>query len=116
MSDPPVSTAMLTSVLSAERRVVPASVIAVGKDAEVASPITDAGFEACMAFGAASLAVMDARARAAEGAGLDDAALRELCLAHERLRDLFAVGATDGVAELALSVMVLAERVGLPPS
>jgi len=95
-------------------KAVRATVTAMGKDAQMASPITDAGFEACMAFGAASLAVMDARARAADGGGADADALQEVCQAHDKLRELFALGATDGVAELALSVMVMAERVGAP--
>ncbi len=74
-------------------------------------PVSGAGIEACMAFGAASLSVMEAeRATRAGSCGRDGGALDELLLTHDRLRVLFATGG-DGVPELALSVMVLAERI-----
>ncbi|MGA2521202.1 MAG: hypothetical protein ABSG81_10335 [Acidimicrobiales bacterium] len=78
-------------------------------------PMTFSGLEACLAFGAASLAVMEAQRRAqASGRGRDDAHLGELLCAHDALRTLFADGG-EGVPELALSVMVLAERMSASP-
>jgi len=76
------------------------------------SSMTGAGLEACLAFGAASVAVTEAR-EGLEGDVLDGqarAALDELLAAHDHLRTVFAAGATEGVAERALSAMVLAER------
>ena len=79
----------------------------------MSNTLTPQGLESCLAFGAASLAVMEAaeeleRAGAHEGPAA--ASYRELATSHDRLRRLFADGATDGLPELALSVMVLAER------
>ena len=76
-------------------------------------PLTSQGLEACLAFGAASLAVMEASddlSRTGVSDGPASASYDELILAHDQLRRLFAGGAVDGVPELALSVMVLAER------
>jgi hypothetical protein len=74
--------------------------------------VTRDGFETCMAFGMASLAVADVaeflRLQAPEGPTGD--LLAELEAAHHRLRDLFDVGQDATVHALALSVLVLAAR------
>jgi tRNA(Leu) C34 or U34 (ribose-2'-O)-methylase TrmL len=74
--------------------------------------ITRDGFEACMAFGAAALAVADVAAQVADRP-MDRAAcdlFDELEVAHHRLRALFDLGEDVPVRALALSVLVLAER------
>jgi tRNA(Leu) C34 or U34 (ribose-2'-O)-methylase TrmL len=74
--------------------------------------ITRDGFEACMAFGAAALAVADVAAQVADRP-MDRAAcdlFDELEVAHHRLRALFDLGEDKSVHALALSVLVLAER------
>ena len=74
--------------------------------------ITRQGFETCMAFGKASLAVADVaellRLQVPEGPTGD--LLAELEVAHHRLRDLFDLGEDPAVHTLALSVLVLAAR------
>ena len=74
--------------------------------------ITRDGFEACMAFGAAALAVAEVGALVAART-MDRAAcdlFDELEAAHHRLRALIDLGANTPVNALALSVLVLAER------
>jgi hypothetical protein len=74
--------------------------------------ITREEFEACMAFGAAALAVADVAALVADQPM--DRATRdlfdELEIAHHRLRALFDLGEDVSVHALAPSVLVLAER------
>ena len=74
--------------------------------------ITRDGFEACMAFGAAALAVAEVGALVADRP-MDRATcdlFDELEAAHHRLRALFDLGEDTPVHALALSVLVLAER------
>ncbi|HUY22654.1 MAG TPA: hypothetical protein VMV22_09965 [Acidimicrobiales bacterium] len=71
------------------------------------------GLDACLAYGEAALAVMgvqEAKTRSGATTGPVAVAFDELLLAHDQLRELFAGGATSAVGELALSVLVLAER------
>ena len=74
--------------------------------------ITREGFETCMAFGMASLAVAEVadllRLQVPDGPAGD--LLAELEAAHHRLRDLFDLGEDAAVHTLALSVLVLAAR------
>ena len=74
--------------------------------------ITRQGFEACMAFGEASLAVAHVaellRLQVPDGPTGD--LLAELEAAHHRLRDLFDLGEDPAVHTVALSVLVLAAR------
>ena len=74
--------------------------------------ITREGFETCMAFGMASLAVADVvellLVQVPDGPTGD--LLVELEAAHHRLRDLFDLGEDGAVHTLALSVLVLAAR------
>ena len=74
--------------------------------------ITRQGFEACMTFGQASLAVAGVaellRRQVPDGQTGD--LLAELEAAHHRLRDLFDLGEDGAVHTLALSVLVLAAR------
>jgi len=75
--------------------------------------MTAAGLEACVAYGAAALAVLEAKDVALHvvGEGSAAAALEELVRAHDELAQLFAGGASRSVPEMALSVIVLAARV-----
>ena len=76
--------------------------------------ITREGFEACMAFGTASLAVAKV-ARLIVDQLPDDRAQElfgELEAAHDRLRDLFAQEEDAAVLALALSILVLVDRTG----
>jgi hypothetical protein len=86
------------------------------EDAEMGNRITPEGLEACIAFGAAAIAVMEAR-KSVELAGIVNgpayAACDELTAAHEDLRRLFVGGDSAIVPGLALSVLVLAERVAI---
>jgi len=74
--------------------------------------VTRAGFEACLAFGAAALVV--AEVAALVGDQLPEGSTRELLdeleAAHHRLRALFDLGEDADVNALGLSVLVLAER------
>jgi hypothetical protein len=74
--------------------------------------ITREGFETCMAFGMASLAVADVaellRLQVPDGPTRD--LLTELEAAHHRLRVLFDLGEDTAVHALALSILVLAAR------
>jgi hypothetical protein len=78
--------------------------------------ITPEGLEACVAYGAASVAVMEAR-ESLDTAGIFEgpacAAYEELTQAHDDLRRLFAGGDSSTVPGLSLSVIVLAERVSM---
>ena len=83
---------------------------------DVPKAISGKGLEACLIFGEASLAVH----RMTEDLGLAGissgpvaASHEELLRAHDELRGLFGTGGTDGVAELALTVLVLAERTAM---
>jgi len=76
--------------------------------------ITREGFETSMAFGTASLAVTEV-AELVVGQlpdGSDRALFEELEAAHHRLRDLFAESEDAAVYGLALSILVLADRMG----
>ena len=83
----------------------------------VAMPaISGKGVEVCLAFGEASLAVhrvTEDLAVAGVSSGPVAASHEELLAAHDELRILFGAGETEGVAELALTVLVLAERTTL---
>jgi len=74
--------------------------------------ITHEGFETCMAFGTASLAVAEVaelvRDQLLDGPASD--LLAELEAAHHRLRDLFDLREDVAVHALALSVLVLVDR------
>jgi hypothetical protein len=74
--------------------------------------ITREGFETCMAFGEASLAVADVaellRLQVPDGPTGD--LLAELEATHHRLRELLDLGEDPAVHTLALSVLVLAAR------
>ncbi len=74
--------------------------------------VTRDGFETCMAFGAAALAVAEVAAlvcgQLPEGSTRE--LLDELEAAHHRLRALFDLGEDADVHALGLSVLVLAER------
>jgi len=74
--------------------------------------ITRQGFEACMAFGKASLAVADVaellHLQVPDGPTGD--LLAELEAAHHSLRELFDLGEDPAVHTLGLSVLVLAAR------
>ena len=74
--------------------------------------ITREGFETCMAFGMASLAVAEVaelvRDQLLDGPTGD--LLAELEAAHHRLRHLFDLGEDIAVHALALSVLVLVDR------
>ncbi len=75
-----------------------------------------AGNEATLAFGVAWLSVDDTTRAAASTTQLSDEAralLHELQVAHEHLLALFAAGSHAAVCELALSIMVLADRMAL---
>ena len=78
--------------------------------------ITPEGVEACVAYGTAAIAVMETK-RSMKLAGLVDgpalAACDELTRAHDDLRRLFGDGDCSTVPGLALSVLVLAERVAM---
>jgi len=82
----------------------------------VARAMSAEGLEACLAFGAASRAVMevtDDLARTGVEEGPVAVSYEELLRAHDELQTLFAGGVSVGVPELALSVMVLAERTAM---
>ena len=70
------------------------------------------GLEACMPFGVVSHAVADVaellRLQVPEGPAGDP--LAELETAHHRLRDLFDLGEDAAFYDLALSILVLADR------
>jgi hypothetical protein len=74
--------------------------------------ITREGFETCMAFGMASLAVAEVADLVTDQ--LPDGPIRDLFVeleaAHHQLRDLFDDGDDAAVHALALSVLVLADR------
>jgi len=74
--------------------------------------ITREGFETCMAFGMASLAVAEVAmlVRDQLPGGPTGDLLAELEAAHHRLRDLFDLGEDAAVHALALSVLVLVDR------
>ena len=74
--------------------------------------ITREGFETCMAFGKASLAVADVAEllRGQNSDGPTGDLLGELEAAHHRLRDQFDLEEDGAVHALALSVLVLAAR------
>ncbi len=74
--------------------------------------VTKEGFDACMAFGMASLAVAEVAELVADGLPDGPACdlLAELETAHDRLRNLFANGQDAAVHGVALSILVLAER------
>ena len=74
------------------------------------------GNEANLAFGTAWLAVKDVTQAAADVNELSDEAqarLVELRIAHDQLRGLFAAGSHAAVCELALSIVVLADRISM---
>jgi hypothetical protein len=76
------------------------------------SRITSTQLEAFLAFGSASIAVievMELARRRPPGKTAEDL-LVELRLAHEQLQDLFADGLDDAVCALARDVMELASR------
>ena len=82
----------------------------------VPKAISGKGLEACLVFGEASVAVLrltEDLARAGITSGPVAVSHEELLAAHDELRDLFGSGMTEGVAELALTVLVLAERTAL---
>jgi hypothetical protein len=69
-----------------------------------------------VAFGTAAIAVMEAKESIAQAGILDGpacAACEELIRAHDDLRRLFDEGGCSTVPGLALSVIVLAERVAM---
>ena len=75
-----------------------------------------AGNEANMAFGTAWLAVHDVTQVAADTPELSNEAralLAEMKLSQTQLLELFRAGAFAAVCELALSIIVLAERVSM---
>ena len=79
----------------------------------VTARMTPAGLEACVAYGAAALAVMEAKRAAATAdvsQGAAAGAFEDLVRAHDELAQLFASGEARSVPVLALSVIVLAER------
>jgi hypothetical protein len=90
-------------------------------DGQSMQPWTDqernrAGNEANMAFGTAWLAVHDVTEIAADIPKLSNEAqalLAEMKLSEAQLLDLFKAGAFAAVCELALSIVVLAERVSM---
>jgi hypothetical protein len=78
--------------------------------------ITSEGVEACVAFGTAAIAVMEVKESIAHSGMLEGpacAACEELLRAHDDLRRLFDHGDASAVPGLALSVIVLAERVAM---
>jgi hypothetical protein len=75
-----------------------------------------AGNEANLAFGAACLAVRDITSEAANKAQLPEGArllLDEMAFSQNQLLDLFSAGAHAAVCELALSIVVLADRISM---
>ena len=74
--------------------------------------ITTDQLEAFLAFGSASIAVIEVKelARRRPRADTAEDLLIELRLAHEQLRALFADGLDDAVCVLARDVMELASR------
>jgi hypothetical protein len=86
------------------------------EDASMSTRITAEGVEACVAYGAAAIAVIEVK-ESLELAGVIDgsalAACDELVRAHDDLRRLFDEGDCRSVPGLALSVLVLAERVAM---
>ena len=80
----------------------------------VTGRMTPVGLEACVAYGAAALAVMEVKHAAATAdvtQGAAAGAFEDLVRAHDELSQLFANGEARSVPALALSVIVLAERV-----
>ncbi len=78
--------------------------------------IADEGVEACVAYGTAAIAVMQARESLAQAGilgGPASAACDELVRAHDDLRRFVRHGDANAVPGLALSVIVLAERVAM---
>lgn len=77
------------------------------------TPLSAEGLEACWVFGSAAIAVMEVRDRVrhrgCQSALVADA-YAELLDAHDALRRRFADGTVEGITEMALSVLVLAER------
>jgi hypothetical protein len=75
-----------------------------------------AGNEANLAFGAAYLAVNEVAQAAAGKSDLTDhqrSLLDEMARSKDQLADLFRAGAFAAVCELALSIVVLAERISM---
>jgi len=74
--------------------------------------ITTAQFEAFLAFGNASIAVIEVKelARRRPPGHTAEDLLAELSLVHDQLRALFADGLDDAVCVLARDVMELASR------
>ncbi len=115
--DPPGSSA---DWLSGKRRgtvaPIPGSATAMVEDAQVDTRITHEGIEACVAYGTAAIAVMEVR-KSLQLAGVIDgpvlAAFDELTRAHDDLRRLFDAGDCSTVPGMALSVLVLADRVAM---
>ena len=86
------------------------------EDAGMGARITAVGLEACVAYGTAAVAVMGVKESLAQAGILDGpacAAGEELIRAHDDLRRLFNDGDASAVPGLALSVIVLAERVAM---
>ena len=78
--------------------------------------ITAEGVEACVAYGTAAIAVMETRELLVQAGVIDGpafATFEELVRAHDDLRRLFDEGDCSAVPGLALSVIVLAERVAM---
>lgn len=89
------------------------AVTADGQNAFVTTPMRAQGLEACWTYGSAALAVMELRRDMPDAGRMSVplmAAYADVVEAHETLRERFADGAVEGIAELALTVLVLAER------
>jgi hypothetical protein len=73
------------------------------------------GNEANLAFGATCLAVHDVTQATADRALSEDIRLLldEMAISQDQLRDLFSAGAHASVCELALSIVVLADRISM---
>lgn len=75
------------------------------------SRISGEAVEACVAFASASQVATEARQAACDSRSIVALELlAELEAAHDRLRRLFAAGADEDVCCLALSILVLADR------
>jgi hypothetical protein len=74
-----------------------------------------AGNEANLAFGAACLAVHDVTQEAANRTLSENVRLLldEMTISQDQLLDLFSSGAHASVCELALSIVVLADRISM---
>ena len=73
------------------------------------------GNEANLAFGAACLAVHDVSQATADRTLSEDVRLLvdEMAISQDQLLDLFSAGAHASVCELALSIVVLADRISM---